>query len=89
MNITFEQFCILLVVGALAGWIAALILRGRGLGLTGNIVVGVLGSFVGNFIFRLVGFQATTALATFLAALVGALTLLWLISLARRGGRKR
>lgn len=89
MNISFEQLCILLVVGGLAGWIAALILRGRGLGLAGNIVVGILGSFVGNFVFRLVGFRATTSLATFLAALAGALALLWLISLARRGGRKR
>ena len=84
MNITFEQLCILLVVGALAGWIAALILRGRGLGLVGNLVVGVVGSFLGNFLFRLVGFRATTSLATFLAALAGALVLLWLISAIRR-----
>ena len=89
MNISFEHLCILLVVGALAGWLAALIFRGRGLGLAGNLVVGVLGSFVGNWLFRLVGFHATTSLATFLAALAGALALLWLIALVRPGGKKR
>ena len=89
MNITFEQLCILLVVGALAGWLAAMILRGRGLGLIGNLVVGVLGSFVGNWLFRLVGFRATTSLATFLAALAGAIALLWLIALVRPRGKKK
>lgn len=89
MNITFEQLCILLVVGALAGWIAALILRGRGLGLVGNLVVGVIGSFLGNFLFKLVGFRATTSLATFLAALAGALALLWLIALVRPRRKKK
>lgn len=89
MNITFEQLCILLVVGALAGWIAALILRGRGLGLAGNLVVGVIGSFLGNFLFKLVGFRATTSLATFLAALAGALALLWLIALVRPRRKKK
>ena len=89
MNITFEQLCILLVVGALAGGLAAMILRGRGLGLIGNLVVGVLGSFVGNWLFRLVGFRATTSLATFLAALAGAIALLWLIALVRPRGKKK
>jgi uncharacterized membrane protein YeaQ/YmgE (transglycosylase-associated protein family) len=89
VNITFEQLCILLVVGALAGWIAALILRGRGLGLVGNLVVGVIGSFLGNFLFKLVGFRATTSLATFLAALAGALALLWLIALVRPRRKKK
>ena len=89
MNISFEHLCILLFTGALAGWMAALILRRHGLGLVGNLVVGVLGSFVGNWLFRLVGFRATTSLATLLAALAGALALLWLIALVRPRGKKR
>jgi uncharacterized membrane protein YeaQ/YmgE (transglycosylase-associated protein family) len=89
MNITFEQLCILIVVGALAGWLAALILRGRGLGLGGNLLVGIGGSFLGNWLFRLVGFRPSTSLATFLAALAGALALLWLINLLRPRGKKR
>lgn len=89
MNITFEQLCILLVVGALAGWLAGLILRGRGLGLPGNLVVGIAGSFLGNFLFNLVGFRATTSLATFLAALAGALLLLWTLALVRPRGKRK
>lgn len=86
---SFERFCLLLVVGALAGWIAALILKGRGLGLVGNLVVGVLGAFVGNWFFRLVGFTPQTGLAAFLAALAGALALLWVINLLRPRRKKR
>jgi uncharacterized membrane protein YeaQ/YmgE (transglycosylase-associated protein family) len=89
MNIRFEQLLILLVVGALAGWLAALILRGRGLGLVGNLIVGVLGSFLGTWLFQLVGFRATTSLATFLTSLAGSLALLWLLALVRGGRGKR
>lgn len=86
---SFERICILLVVGALAGWIAALILKGRGLGLVGNLVVGVLGAFLGDWFVRLVGFTPRTSLAAFLAALAGSLALLWLIALVRpRRGKK-
>ncbi len=86
---SFERFCLLLVVGALAGWIAALILKGRGLGLIGNLVVGVLGAFLGDWLIRLVGFTPRTSLAAFLAALAGSLALLWLIAVVRPGRRKK
>ena len=39
-----------LLVGALAGWLGSLIIRGSGLGLIGNIVIGILGSFVGTWV---------------------------------------
>ncbi len=89
MNFTFEQFCVLLVVGALAGWLAALILRLRGIGLVGTLVFGILGAFAGNWLVRLVGFYPRNSLATFLAALGGSLALLWLFSLVRPRSKKR
>lgn len=39
-----------LLVGALAGWLGSLIIRGSGFGLIGNIVIGILGSFVGTWV---------------------------------------
>ena len=39
-----------LIVGALAGWLGSLIIRGSGFGLIGNIVIGILGSFVGTWV---------------------------------------
>jgi uncharacterized membrane protein YeaQ/YmgE (transglycosylase-associated protein family) len=79
MNITLQQLLILLAVGLVAGFVAGLILRGRGLGLVGNLIVGVLGSFLGSYLFRLIGFQATTTLATLITAIAGATLLLWLL----------
>ncbi len=87
---TFEQVCILLVVGALAGWIAGLILRRRGFGFVGNLIIGVLGSFLGRFVIGLLGFAAHSTLASVITAVLGALLLLWLLSfLPGRGGKKR
>ena len=46
-----ESLLIFLLVGALAGWLAGLIVKGYGLGLIGNIVVGVIGAFIGGWLF--------------------------------------
>ena len=47
-----------LLIGAVAGWLAGLLMRGGGFGLLGNIVVGIVGAFVGGFLFGLVGLSA-------------------------------
>lgn len=89
MNMTFEQLCILLVVGAVAGWLAGLILRRRGFGLVGNLIIGVAGSFIGRFVLGVIGFHASSTLAAVITAVIGAILLLWLLSLIpRRGGKK-
>ena len=48
-----------LIVGVAAGWIAGNLLKGRGFGLVGNMVVGVVGAFLGGFLFRLLGLGVT------------------------------
>lgn len=85
---TFEQFCILLTVGALAGWIAGLILRHRGFGLLGNLIVGVVGSFLGRWLLALLGFGVYGHLAHLITAVLGAVVSLWLLSFLP-GRRKR
>jgi uncharacterized membrane protein YeaQ/YmgE (transglycosylase-associated protein family) len=87
---TFEHFCTLLIIGALAGWLAGLILQRRGFGLAGNLVIGVLGSFLGRFVLGALGFRASDRLSLLITAVVGALILLWTLSLLPRGrGKKR
>lgn len=44
-----------LVVGGLAGWIASNFMKGRGMGIIMNIILGVIGAFVGLFLFSLLG----------------------------------
>ena len=46
-----QEFLILCLVGGLAGWLASTIVRGYGNGLFGNIAVGILGSFIGGWLF--------------------------------------
>ncbi|MFZ9388267.1 MAG: GlsB/YeaQ/YmgE family stress response membrane protein [Chitinophagaceae bacterium] len=45
-----QHILIILAFGAVAGWIASLIFRGSGYGLIGDIIIGILGSFIGSLI---------------------------------------
>ena len=83
---SMESLLIFLIIGALAGWLAGVIVKGYGLGLLGNIVVGVIGSFIGGWLFgRLHLMPAGGLVGTFIGATVGAVILLLLIRLVRRG----
>lgn len=72
------------VLGILAGWIAGKIFKGRGFGLVGDLVVGVIGSFLGSFIFGLIGLSAYGLIGRLVVAVVGAVILLWLIRLIKK-----
>ena len=50
-----EALVIFLVVGAIAGWLAGLIVKGGGFGLLGDIVVGVLGAIIAGYLLSAVG----------------------------------
>ena len=80
-----ETLIIWLLVGAVAGWLAGVIVKGYGFGIGGNIVVGILGSFVGGWLFRQFGlFTGSGFLGAVLGATVGAVVLLLLVRLIRR-----
>ena len=48
---TIESLLIFLLIGAIAGWLAGVIVKGFGFGLVGNIVVGIVGAFIAGLIF--------------------------------------
>jgi uncharacterized membrane protein YeaQ/YmgE (transglycosylase-associated protein family) len=79
----FELLWVLLI-GIVAGWLAGQIMKGRGFGLWGNLIVGVIGSLLGSFLFGLIGLAAYGLLARLVMAVVGAVVLLYLISFIRR-----
>ena len=82
---TVEILLIWLVVGAVAGWLAGLIVKGYGFGLLGNIVVGIVGAFVGGWLFSYFGVAVGTGLvAAIVSATAGAVVLLVLLGLVRR-----
>ena len=45
-----ERIIVILVIGALAGWLGSIIYKGSGLGIIGNIVIGIIGSYVGYWL---------------------------------------
>jgi uncharacterized membrane protein YeaQ/YmgE (transglycosylase-associated protein family) len=80
-----ESLIILLIVGAIAGWLAGIVVKGYGFGLIGNIVVGVIGAFIGNWLFPSLGlFDLPGYPGIILSATLGAILLLVVIGLIRR-----
>ena len=81
-----ESLLIFLVVGALAGWLAGMVVKGGGMGLVADIIVGVIGSFIGGWLFGYFHlFHGTGFIGNVVGATVGAILLLLLIRLVRRG----
>ena len=80
-----------LLAGAIAGWLAGIFMKGNGLGLMGDVIVGVIGAFGGAFLFHMSGLKLGTGLAdAVLVAFVGAVALLFVVRLfANRGSRNR
>ena len=74
-----------LVIGAIAGWLAGLIVRGAGFGLIGNIVVGIIGALVAGWLLPRLGVVlASGTLGQIIDATVGAVIVLVILSLVRR-----
>jgi uncharacterized membrane protein YeaQ/YmgE (transglycosylase-associated protein family) len=79
-----QSLIIFLIIGAVAGWLAGLIMKGSGFGLLGNIIVGIIGAVVGGFLFGLLGLAAGGLIGSIVTAVVGAVVLLFLIGLIKK-----
>ena len=73
-----------LVIGGIAGWLAGNILRGGGFGLLINVLVGIVGAFIGNYVFGLLGIMAGGSVGQLVAATIGALILLFVVGLFKK-----
>jgi len=80
-----ESLLIFLVVGALAGWLGGIVVKGYGLGLVGDMIVGVIGSFIGGWLFNSLHIaHGSGFLGDLVGATVGAVVLLFALRLVRR-----
>ncbi len=80
------SFLLFLLIGAIAGWLAGVIMKGGGYGLIGDIVVGVIGGFIGGWLFGWLGFAPGAGLiGSIVTALVGAIVLIGILRLFTRG----
>jgi uncharacterized membrane protein YeaQ/YmgE (transglycosylase-associated protein family) len=76
---------IIIVIGAVAGWLAGQIMQGSGYGLLVNIILGIVGGFVGTWLFGLLGVAPEgSILWTILTCTVGAVVLIGLGRLIKR-----
>ena len=78
-----------LIVGLVAGVLASFVMGG-GFGIVGDIIVGIVGAFLGGWIFRTLGVGTPFGglAGTIFVAFIGAVVLLFLIRLIRRGPRR-
>lgn len=80
------EIFVTLLIGALAGWLGSLIFKGSGLGLIGNIIIGILGSFVGYWLLGKFGISLGTGwVGAILTGALGAVVILAIINLLFRG----
>lgn len=80
-----ETLLIWLAVGAVAGLLAGLIVKGGGFGLLGDIVVGILGAFIGGWLLPKLGVHLAVGIVGVIAsATIGAVVLLVVLRLVRR-----
>jgi uncharacterized membrane protein YeaQ/YmgE (transglycosylase-associated protein family) len=80
-----ENLLLFLVIGIVAGFLAGKIMKGAGFGLVGDLIVGVIGSFIGVWVFGLLGIVSGGVLGLLIASVVGALLLLYIVRLAKKG----
>jgi len=82
MDIT--SLVVFLVIGAVAGWLAGVVMKGGGFGLVGDIVVGIVGAVVGGWLFGVFGITAGGLVGAIITAFVGACVLLFVIRLIKK-----
>jgi uncharacterized membrane protein YeaQ/YmgE (transglycosylase-associated protein family) len=79
-----QSLVLFLVIGLVAGWLASRIMRGGGFGLVGDLIIGVIGAFLGGWLFNLLGISLGGILGALVTALIGAIVLLYLLRLIKR-----
>jgi uncharacterized membrane protein YeaQ/YmgE (transglycosylase-associated protein family) len=79
-----------LIVGLVAGVLASIVMGGTGYGIIGDIIIGIVGAFVGGWLFSQLGVSTPFAglAGTIFVAFIGAIVLLFVLRLLRRGGRR-
>jgi uncharacterized membrane protein YeaQ/YmgE (transglycosylase-associated protein family) len=73
-----------LLVGLIAGYLAGIIMKGKGFGLLGNLFVGILGAVIGGYLFSLLGRDAQEFVGNLAVALAGAVILVWVVGVIKK-----
>ena len=91
MYLSNQSLLVILIVGIVAGWLAGRVMEGGGFGLIGDLIVGLTGAFIGDWLLPRLGIHLGTGIiALIINAFIGAVVLLLLLRLVGGGwGRRR
>jgi uncharacterized membrane protein YeaQ/YmgE (transglycosylase-associated protein family) len=82
---SIESIIIFLIVGAVAGWLAGLVVKGRGFGLVGDIIIGIIGALIAGWLLPRLGiYIGAGIIGQIIEAFIGAVILLIILRLVRR-----
>ena len=88
MYMSNENLLVILVVGLVAGWLAGKIVRGAGFGIIGDLLIGIVGAFIGDCLLPRIGIHLGIGIvAAIINATIGAVLLLLVVRLVRGGSR--
>jgi uncharacterized membrane protein YeaQ/YmgE (transglycosylase-associated protein family) len=76
------NFIVTLIIGGIVGWLASLLMKTGGqMGIIANIVVGIVGSFLGFWLAGMLGFAASGVVARWIVAVIGAAILIGILKM--------
>jgi uncharacterized membrane protein YeaQ/YmgE (transglycosylase-associated protein family) len=89
MTINFKRnnmgLIVWLIVGAIAGWLAGVVVKGGGFGVLIDIIVGIVGAFIGGWLAGVLGIHIGSGIVgSIITATVGAIILLFILRLIKR-----
>ena len=88
INLSMSNVLWWLLVGLVAGFLASRVMRGGGFGLIGDIVVGLIGAFIGGWLAGFLGLGSSGLIGTIIVAFIGACTLLAILHAVTRGSSR-
>jgi uncharacterized membrane protein YeaQ/YmgE (transglycosylase-associated protein family) len=87
MHLSNESLLIIILVGVVAGWLAGQVMQGTGFGLVGDLIVGLLGAFIGDWLLPQLNIHLGVGIvALIINAFIGAIVLLLILRLIGGGG---
>ena len=86
MHLSNQSLLIIIVVGIVAGWLAGRVMEGGGFGLIGDLIVGLIGAFIGDWLLPRLGIHLGTGIVSLIInAFIGAVILLLILRLVGGG----